>query len=68
MGGMFFQCESLIELPDISKWNINKVSNMKSMFYNCYSLSSFPNISKWNYITKNVKNKECMFNNCKLIY
>ena len=68
MGGMFFQCESLIELPDISKWNINKVSNIKSMFYNCYSLSSFPNISKWNYITKNVKNKECMFNNCKLIY
>ena len=44
---MFFQCESLISLPDISKWNISNVKTMGSMFVKCKSLKSLPDISKW---------------------
>ena len=35
-------------MPDISKWNINNVSDIRGMFYGCISLSSLPNLSKWN--------------------
>jgi surface protein len=53
MKKMFFNCSSLISLPDISKWNTTNVINMKKMFYNCSSLISLPDISKWN--TSNVR-------------
>jgi surface protein len=29
---MFYDCESLISLPDIFNWNTSKVTNMKEMF------------------------------------
>ncbi len=45
---MFSKCNSLISLPDISKWNINKVRYMSYIFSECYSLGSLPDISKWN--------------------
>ena len=45
---MFFNCLSLISLPDISNWNTNSVKNIMLMFFNCSSLSSLPDISKWN--------------------
>ena len=48
MGEMFSYCESLISLPDISKWNTTNVTNMNHMFYFCNSLKSLPDISKWN--------------------
>ena len=35
---MFYQCESLISLPDISKWNIDKINNMGYIFSGCLSL------------------------------
>ena len=38
MSGMFDNCSSLSSLPDISKWNTNKVIDMKEMFKNCFSL------------------------------
>ena len=44
---MFSHCNSLISLPDISKWNISNVKDMSYMFRECYSLISFPDISKW---------------------
>ena len=43
-----------LSLPDISKWNTSKVTNMSDMFYKCSSLLSLPDISKWN--TSNVTN------------
>ena len=49
---MFSYCISLTNLPDISKWNTSKITNMNFLFFNCISLSSIPNISKWN-ISKN---------------
>ena len=59
---MFNNCESLSSLPDISKWNINNVTNMSYMFNNCESLSSLPDISKWN--TKDDANINFIFGNC----
>ena len=56
---MFRGCSSLSSLPDISKWNANKVNDMSSMFYGCSSLSSLPDTSNWN--TNNVKFMNYMF-------
>ena len=45
---MFSYCSSLIQLPDISKWNIINVKNMSEMFSYCSSLPKISNISLWN--------------------
>ena len=44
MSYMFYNCESLLFLPDISKWNTNNVKDMSSMFSYCKSLLSLPDI------------------------
>ena len=45
---MFFNCKSLIILPDISNWKNTKVNiDMSYMFSSCESLISLPDISKW---------------------
>ena len=62
MSNIFNSCISLKSLPDISKWNISKVTNMSNMFDGCTSLKSLPDISKWN--TSNVINMSYMFHNC----
>ena len=48
MSYMFYDCESLISLPDISIWDTSNVNNMSGIFMNCKSLISLPDISKWN--------------------
>ena len=45
---MFSECSSLISLPDISKWNTNKVNNMSDMFSKCSSLRYLLDISEDN--------------------
>ena len=42
---IFYECSSLLSLPDISKWNTNNVNNMSYMFSGCSSLKSLPDIS-----------------------
>ena len=42
MYGMFGYCESLISLPDISKWNTKNVESMESMFSGCSSSLQLP--------------------------
>ena len=59
---MFYECSSLIELPDISNWNTKRVTNMNSMFSGCSSLTSLPDISKWK--LHNVIDISNMFNGC----
>ena len=54
---MFFDCNSLISI-DLSNFNTQNITNMKSMFYNCNSLTSL-NLSNFN--TQNVTNMESMF-------
>ena len=64
---IFSQCNSLISLPDISKWNTINVTNMSNMFQECFSLTSLPDISSWN--TSNVKDMKYMFYGCSsLLY
>jgi len=63
MSYMFNNCNSLIDLPDISTWNINKVKDMSYMFYDCSSLKKLPDISGLN--TQNIKNMSYLFYNCK---
>jgi len=46
MNELFYNCYSLISLPDLSKWDISNVEDMDRMFCNCYSLNSLPKLSK----------------------
>ena len=59
---MFSGCNTLISLPDVSKWDTLNVNSMKYMFYECNSLLSLPDISKWN--TCNIFFFDSMFYNC----
>ena len=57
MTQVFSNCISLQSLPDLSKWNTDKIFDMSGMFFNCSQLISLPDISKWN--TNNVLNFNC---------
>ncbi len=43
---MFFKCNSLASLPDISKWDRQNVVEMNLMFDGCSKLSMRPNLRK----------------------
>ena len=64
MSYMFYDCDSLSSLPDISKWNTQNVTNMSYMFSGCSKLSSLSDISKWN--IKNVEDMKDMFKETKI--
>ena len=67
MSYIFYECSSLIDLPDISNWISIKVNNMSNMFYGCKSLKSLDGISDW--FTSNVINMRNIFSGCiKLKY
>ena len=51
---MFFLCQKLMNISDISNWNTNNVTDMSGIFAECSSLISLPDISNWN--TNNVTN------------
>ena len=44
---MFYSCEELESLTNISNWNISKVNNINYMFAECKRLKSLPDISVW---------------------
>ena len=46
MKAMFRECKSLEVLPDISKWNISNVKDMKYIFDNCDKLKEKPPFAK----------------------
>ena len=60
MSHIFNSCSSLLLLPDISKWNTDKIIDMSHLFYYCSSLKSLPDLSRWK--TNNVTNMSNMFN------
>ena len=62
MHAMFYDCSSLISLPNISKWDTTKITDMSSLFGKCTSLITLPDISKWN--TSNVTNMHSLFYGC----
>ena len=45
MSGLFKECNGLKSLPDISKWNTSKVTNMSWLFYECKQLKLLPDLS-----------------------
>jgi len=59
---MFYNCEFIENIPDISKLNTKSLSDISFMFFNCSSLKALPDISKWN--TENVIFSNKMFENC----
>ena len=62
LNGLFYNCSSLISLPDISKWKTDEVTDMNGLFYNCSSLISIPDISNWN--TNNAIDMHGLFYKC----
>ena len=63
MSWIFKGCSSLLNLPDISKWNTINVTDRSCMFSDCYFLLNLPDFSKWN--TNNVISMSSMFYCCK---
>ena len=63
---MFYGCLSVSSLPNISKWDISNIKNvkdMKSIFTKCYSLISLPDISRLRISFYNIDNdiiEECI--------
>ena len=62
MSCLFYECKSIISLPDISNLNLINVTNLSYMFRGCLSLNSLPDISIWN--TSNINNMSFMFRGC----
>jgi hypothetical protein len=54
--------EAIRQYGDISRWNVSKVTNMRSLFKDRINFNE--NISRWN--VSNVKDMEGMFNNATL--
>ena len=63
---MFRYCKSLESLPDISKWNLNKITEINKMFQGYNELSAIPDISNWN--ISNISSLKYMFNYCESIH
>ena len=45
---LFYNCSSLLTVPDISIWKTDNLKIMDDIFYGCKSLILLPNITKWN--------------------
>ena len=59
---MFDECSSLIKLPDISKWNVDRNCIIFSLFYKCSSLIEIPDISNWK--TDEITDMNSLFGQC----
>ena len=59
---MFFKCNSLLSIENITNWNLENIINMSFLFADCSSLKSLPDISKWN--INNVTNISGLFAGC----
>ncbi len=44
MSSIFHKCSSLSELPDISKWNTENITDKNQCFDECLSLLVIPNL------------------------
>ena len=62
INNIFYGCESMISLPDISNWITDNINNFYNICHECNSLLSLPDISKWN--TSNITNMSGMFREC----
>ena len=65
MAFMFYGCNKISSLPDLSKLDTSNVRDMSHIFDDCYALNSLPDISKWN--TSNVTDLSYMFYKCNAL-
>ena len=42
---MFYNCQYLSSLPDISDWDVSKVESFSLMLFNCFSLNEPSDLS-----------------------
>ena len=62
MSHMFDNCSKLISIPDIHKWNTEKVTDMSYLFGGC-TIPFLPDISNWD--TRNVTHMNNIFSYCR---
>lgn len=58
---MFVNCTNLIDVGDLSNWNMNQVKYANNMFRNCSNLVNIGSLSNWN--PENVIDASYMFAN-----
>ena len=46
---MFANCNSLVSLPNLLKWNTPKIFNSFKIFYNCFNCLNIPSNGNNNY-------------------
>jgi len=66
MSYMFNDCTSLSSLPDISKWNINNVTDMSYIHRNCISLLNLSDIPSFFVHDLEVEDIEIVMNEGKV--
>ena len=59
---MFYCCEQLESVGNLSNWDVSKVKDMSFMFYKCKRLKSVGDLSNWD--VSKVENTDCMFGGC----
>ena len=63
---MFSGCNSLVSLPDISKWIIFDIDNSLNIFNDCFLLEDQPNLSFKSFIDLEIIYDKSKNNNKKL--
>lgn len=58
---MFYSCNDLTTIEDISGWTTKNLKSMRSLFCNCYALKS---VDVSNFNTSQVENMEYVFDDC----
>ena len=58
---MFYKCEKLKFVGDLSNWDVSNAEDMYSMFDNCEKLKSVGDLSDWD--VSGVKSMTWMFDN-----
>ena len=60
---MFYRCEQLKSIGNLSKWDVSNVKDMNIMFCGCKQLKSIGYLSNWN--VSDVENMNHMFSECE---
>ena len=62
---MFFDCQNLLSVVDISRWNTKNITDLSGMFCSCKLLNNLPDISNWD--TSKIKDMSDIFNGCEAL-
>ena len=65
MQKMFYECENLLSLSDLSSWDMKNITDTSNMFSFCSRIENISFLNNWN--MKNVTNTSGMFTGCTSI-